>query len=77
MYYLKCFILYSILGFVFESVVYKVSGSSDMMLSSYLLISSTILLHNSSAAVYPANLIYILAYIIHNLNKKQVTYMTP
>lgn len=29
MYYLKCFILYSVLGFIMESVVYKVSGSSD------------------------------------------------
>lgn len=29
MYLLKCFILYSILGFIFESVVYKVSKSVD------------------------------------------------
>jgi len=29
MYYLKCFILYSLLGFIMESVVYKVSGSTD------------------------------------------------
>lgn len=46
----------------------KVDNSKDRMLSSYLLISGAILLHNSSAAVYPANLIYILAYIIHTLN---------
>lgn len=41
MYYLKCFILYSILGFVFESVVYKVSGSSDhsgVLLGPYTLV---------------------------------------
>lgn len=46
----------------------KVSGSSDRMLSSYLLISGAILLHNSSELGYPANLIYILAYIIHTMN---------
>lgn len=46
----------------------KVSGSSDRMLSSYLLISGAILLHNSSELGYPANLIYILVYIIHTMN---------
>ena len=46
----------------------KVSGSSDRMLSCYLLISGAILLHNSSELGYPANLIYILAYIIHTMN---------
>ena len=41
MYYLKCFILYSFLGFVLESVVYKVSGSPDhssVLLGPYTLV---------------------------------------
>jgi len=41
MYYLKCFILYSLLGFIMESVVYKVSGSTDhsgVLLGPYTLV---------------------------------------
>ena len=41
MYYLKCFLLYSVLGFIWESVVYKVSGSSDhsgVLLGPYTLV---------------------------------------
>ena len=41
MYYLKCFIIFSLLGFIMESVVYKVSGStshSGVLLGPYTLV---------------------------------------
>ena len=44
------------------------TNSQNRMISCYLLISSTILLHNSSKHGYPANLIFILAYIVHSIN---------
>ena len=73
MYYLKCFILYSILGFIFESVVYKVSGSNDhsgVLLGPYTLVYGfgglfTVIINNW-VSKFDINIVlkYILLFII-------------
>ena len=76
MYYLKCFLLYSLLGFIMESVVYKVSGSTDhsgVLLGPYTLVYGfgglLIVLINNYFSKFDMNTIlkYIILFILFTI----------
>ena len=76
MYYLKCFLLYSLLGFIMESVVYKVSGSTDhsgVLLGPYTLVYGIggllIVIINNYVSKFDMNIIlkYIILFIIFTI----------